>query len=168
MRAGTPTWSGRADGRDGTRRDKLPNLARYTHERERDDVWGETHAIPASPRTSRCPCPRDPARDSGSPGPRPAPSSPLTSSPQEYTTLARSDSLRAQSPCNTRNRKVVPRSVRVNTRPWKSWVLLRRTLFQSSRSTEPASFCSSDGGSCTSSDAFLRHRGHLQFASFFY
>jgi len=60
----------------------------------------ETHAIPASPRTSRYPCRRGPARDSGSPEPRPAPSSPSTSSPQEYTTLARSDSLRAQSPCH--------------------------------------------------------------------
>lgn len=61
----------------------------------------KTYTTPASPRTLQHPCLQDPTRDSGSPGPRPAPSSPSTSSPQEYTILAWSDSLRAQSPCHS-------------------------------------------------------------------
>lgn len=74
-----------------TSQDKLPNLANGT---ELTRIW-RTHAILASLRMSRYSYPRDPALDSGSRGPRRAPSLPLTSFRLEYTTLV-PDSLRAQ------------------------------------------------------------------------
>lgn len=105
---------------------------------------GWTHAIPASPRTSRRPCPRDPAPDSGSPAPRPAPSSLLTSSPQEYTTLARPDSLRGSTHVVG---GVYPRDRCVSRSRMMRHRLLRRTLFYRPDRRKPSPL-TSDGGCC--------------------